>query len=277
MRRLASIAAVLTLVGAACGGGTESLPSDALVIVVSSDLAVGSHRVAVGALGANNESLVTDEPVSLEFFRPDGTPAGVTPARFMWAIPDVRGMWVAGFQFDAPGRWTVGVRTSDNRLVPSAPFNVGTESASVGIGDVAPPSNTRTASDASLSEISSDPDPDPRFYDRTVADAVTSGQPSVIVFATPAFCTSATCGPALDVAKTVIDDYPNVAWVHVEVYENLDAASLEELVLTPAVSEWGLFTEPWVFVVGGDGIVTSRFEGAMDETELRAPLERVAG
>ena len=90
--------AALCLVVFACGGGIdESLPDDALVIVVSSDLAIGPHRVAVGALSDTNESLVADTPVSFEFFRPDGTPAGAVPARFMWAIPDIRGLWVSEF------------------------------------------------------------------------------------------------------------------------------------------------------------------------------------
>ncbi len=280
MRRWISLALALALLGAACGGGDEGatgLPADALVLVVSSDLALGPHRVAVGALDSENRSLVTDQPIQLEFFRPDGSPAGVTPARFIWAIPDVRGLWVADFEFDTPGIWSLGVRTSDDRLSPSQPFNVAADNIGVGIGDPAPQSDSKTLESGALGTISSDTDPDERLYQQTVAEAVTSGRPSVIIFATPAFCTSATCGPSLDVAKDMLDDFDGVEWVHVEVFDNLDATSREELVVVPAVLEWGLQTEPWVFVVDASGAVTARFEGAVGEAELREAVEAVAG
>lgn len=280
MRRWISWAVALALVATACGGGDEAgigLPDDALVLVVSSDLALGAHRVAVGALDSENRSLVTDVPIDLEFFRPDGTPAGSTPARFIWAIPDVRGLWVADFEFDTPGTWSLGVRTSDDRLIPSAPFAVATDNVGIGVGDAAPESNSKTLASGPLATITSDTQPDERLYQQTVASAVTSGRPSVIIFATPAFCTSATCGPSLDVAKDMLDDFGGVDWVHVEVFDNLEATSREELIVVPAVLEWGLQTEPWVFVVDGSGTVTARFEGAVGAMELREAVEAVAG
>jgi hypothetical protein len=45
----------------------------------------------------------------------------------------------------------------------------------------------------------------------------------------------------------------------------------------PAITEWGLPSEPWVFVVDGTGVVTSNFEGAASEQELRSAIEEVAG
>jgi len=39
---------------------------------------------------------------------------------------------------------------------------------------------------------------------------------------------------------------------------------------------WGLSTEPWIFVVDGDGKVTAKFEAAVGEEELRAALDAVA-
>ena len=278
MRFPVSFLASLLLVASACNGGsTNSLAKDALVIVVSSDLAIGRNRVAVGALTDANESLVTDIPVSFEFFRPDGTPAGAAPARFIWAIPDVRGLWVSEFTFDDHGGWTVGIRTEDGQLVRSAPFSVSSQATTIAVGDAAPSSYSKTLVDGSLSEITSDVDPDESLYQKTVSEAVNSGNPSVIIFSTPAFCTSATCGPVLDVAKHVKDSYTHIEWVHVEVFDNLHAATREELVPVAAVGEWRLATEPWVFVVGADGIVATRFEGAMDEAELRTALDGLAG
>lgn len=270
---------MLILGAASCGGSageaSGGLADDALVLVVSSDLAVGPQRVVVSALGADNRSLVTDEPVSLAFFSPDGAMREEAPARFVWAIPEIRGMWVTDYLFDSPGRWTPAVRTPDGRLVRGAPFAVGAESIAVGVGDHAPASPSKTLNDGPIDTITSDPHPDRRLYGMTVAEAVESGRPSVIVFATPAFCVSRTCGPVLDTAKALIDRYRGVNWVHVEVYDNLDALTAEELVPAPAAVEWGLPSEPWVFVVNPAGVVSDRFEGLVGLNELEQALQRI--
>jgi hypothetical protein len=48
-------------------------------------------------------------------------------------------------------------------------------------------------------------------------------------------------------------------------------------VLVPAVTEWGLPTEPWLYVTDTTGTVTAAFEGAVSDDELRAALEEVSG
>ncbi|MDH3499539.1 MAG: hypothetical protein OEM97_05415 [Acidimicrobiia bacterium] len=276
MRRTGLTLVALALL-AACGSGSgAALDENALVIVVSSDLAVGRHRVAVGAVDQANESVVLPTAsVTFEFFRPDGTPAGGTDAAFIWAIPDVRGLWVANFDFDIAGGWQLGVRDEDGILVVSPPFNVALETSAIDIGDPAPPSESKTLEDGALAEITTDPEPDPAFYEMTVAEAVGSGHPSVIVFATPAFCVSATCGPSLEVTKDLAADFPNVNFVHVEVFDNLDASTRDELVPAGPIIDWGLQTEPWIYVVDRAGIVQARFEGAVGADELRTAVDAV--
>jgi glutathione peroxidase-family protein len=43
----------------------------------------------------------------------------------------------------------------------------------------------------------------------------------------------------------------------------------------PQVAAWRLPTEPWAFVIGRDGRVAARFEGAFSAAELRAAVQRV--
>lgn len=258
----------------ACGSGSDPL-EDALVLVVSSDLAVGKERVLVSAIDAENRSLVTDQPIDLAFVAPGGALSEEVPGRFIWAVPDVRGMWVAEVDFDRPGTWTFRIRTGDDRVIEGAPFSVSPEPRTVGVGERAPPSDSKTLPGTPLESLTTDPAPDLRLYRTAIAQAVGSGRPSVIVFATPAFCTSRTCGPVLDVTKPMIDVYPDVNWIHVEVYENLDASNPDDLELARAVVEWGLPNEPWTFVVDGAGIVTHRFEGVLDRAELEAAVDRV--
>ena len=69
------------------------------------------------------------------------------------------------------------------------------KATTVGIGQAAPSTTNPTAADVGgdLAMISSDAHPDPAFYQTTVADALAAHKPFVLVFATPAFCTSAQC------------------------------------------------------------------------------------
>jgi hypothetical protein len=107
------------------------------------------------------------------------------------------------------------------------------------VGTPAPAFGSRTSADAPLEQITTDPEPEPAFYELSIADAVTSGRPSVIVFATPAFCTTAICGPTMEVVKSVATDFTEANFVHVEVYENIDDPQ-GELIEVDAVTEWGL-------------------------------------
>ena len=41
------------------------------------------------------------------------------------------------------------------------------------------------------------------------------------------------------------------------------------------MEEWGLSTEPWVFVVDAEGRVAAKFEGVLSEEELVEVLDRL--
>ena len=53
------------------------------------------------------------------------------------------------------------------------------------------------------------------------------------------------------------------------------ATVIGPLVEVPAVIEWGLPSEPWVYVVDADGNATARFEGAVSPEELADALDEV--
>jgi hypothetical protein len=50
---------------------------------------------------------------------------------------------------------------------------------------------------------------------------------------------------------------------------------VEDLITVEATSEWGLPSEPWVFVVDDSGVVTAAFEGAASDAELMAAFDAV--
>jgi len=263
----------LLLIIAACGGGAE--PPLGVVANAPGTLTInGPQRMLVGLLSNEAESLAAaDRPAQIDVFvgEPDNV-LGSVDATYIDTIPGVRGIYRFNVTFLDPGTYGLIVRAEG--LPASGPvlFSVAEEGIVPDVGDLAPPSDTPTAADRPLAEISSDPNPEPRFYELSVADAVASGRPSVIVFSTPAWCQTASCGPTLEFVKEVAATQSDVNFVHVEVYENLDAERFEDLIVAPAVTEWGLPSEPWVFVVNGDGTIAATFEGAIDPAELAAAL-----
>ncbi len=138
------------------------------------------------------------------------------------------------------------------------------------VGDSAFPSKTPTLADAPAAELTTRTPPDTELLRVSVADALARKQPFAVVFATPKFCQSRTCGPVVDVVDAVRRRVPSVGFIHVEIYEENNPA----LGVNRWVQEWKLPTEPWVFLVGQDGRIKAKFEGAVSERELEAAVRR---
>lgn len=267
-RRLAVLIAATLLF--ACG----TSESAGLTVVASSagTIGSGSQRLLVTLLSDDQTELSSpDLAVVIEFARASPREVvGKAAGEFVWLIPDVRGLYVTTFFFDRPGAWEASIIAEGRRAAPFPVFVVDPPIVP-DVGDPAPPSITRTSNDFDLDDISTDPNPDPEFYRLSLDEAFESGRPTVVVFATPAFCESQTCGPMLDSAKAARPGHPEYNFVHVEIYEDLNGEA-GQLVPVAAVTEWGLPSEPWLFVVGADGTVTARFEGATSPAELEAAL-----
>ncbi len=96
----------------------------------------------------------------------------------------------------------------------------------------------------------------------------------MLLFATPALCQSRVCGPVVDVAEEVKSEFGGkVDFIHMEVYKNNNASDG----LRPQLNAFGLRTEPWLFVVNRNGIISTRIEGAFGVTELENAVRKVAG
>lgn len=179
---------------------------------------------------------------------------------------DRAGFWGVSLEVKAKGKTYSGARMV---------FVVQERTMEPRVGDPALPTKQVTLADVkSIEEIDSSPAPNAELHRMTIADAITSGRPTVIAFATPAFCQTRFCGPVLDQVVTPawnnFKDRVNV--LHVEPYD-IAKARAGTLVTVPAVQDWKLLAEPLIFVVGRDGIITAKFEGIMDYPELRAAIE----
>lgn len=265
---------------------------DFIPIVVSAEVGTGQSRVLISLQDRAGRMLAApDLAVDESFYdlaASTTTPTSQVAATFRWLIPDSKAIYAATADFAHAGDWGIevtGHQAGKPDQTARVLFSVRAITLTPTIGAAAPPSDTLTATDpAALPAISTDQRPDPRFYALSVKDAVAAGKPFVLVFATPLFCTSGTCGPALDLVKQVATDYVDrVNFIHVEPYilqvtggrtqPALDEAGHPQPVR--AVVEWGLPTEPYVFVVDAHGKVAAKFEGMAYPDELTAALDAV--
>jgi hypothetical protein len=136
------------------------------------------------------------------------------------------------------------------------------------VGDPAPPSDTPTLDsvDGDASRITTRTPPDETLLQHSVADSLEAGVPFVVTFSTPKFCSSRTCGPVVDVVEEVASRFEGeeVRFIHVEVFEDNDPAKG----FNRWMKQWKLQTEPWTFLVGADGRIVERYEGAVSVDEL---------
>ena len=158
-------------------------------------------------------------------------------------------------------------------------FEVKANSETPALGQAAPRSVTPTLDSlndvSELATITSANPPDPDLYRLSVDQALDSGKPLVLVFSTPAFCVSATCGPQVDVVSQVKEKYQDRAnFIHVEVFKDPHLIEGGRPVggTVPAVTEWNLPTEPWTFIIDDEGRVRAKFEQFTTAEEIEAAL-----
>jgi hypothetical protein len=271
-------------------GWPPNVASELIPIPVSTELVVGPNRMLVNLITQNNEPLASaTRPVELRLYNlaaDAANPKVQTQATFLPTIEGKPGLYRANVSFETAGDWGLETITTEQdgshrsgRMI----FTVRPEGTTPAIGDQAPTSNTPTATSADeIAHVSTDNDPDPDFYKLSEPDALAQHKPFVIVFATPAFCRTATCGPTLDVIKSAAADYKDkLTFIHVEPYELTFTNGQLQPVLTndnlpvavDATNIWGLPTEPYTFVVDSGGKVTAKFEGIVAPEELRAAFD----
>lgn len=304
----------LTLVGfiaavlVACGSGDDAADDPAqgaqptatgtatarelTPILANSLLIAGQNRIGVGFVDAENR-ILTDLDVTALFYR-DGQESVTDPNTAVALEPRVLGtephhadmygetttLYGSMIEFPDAGRWGVTFSASrEGRAYAPvrAAFEVVTDAPQPAPGERIPATRQTILSDVDdLTAIDTSYEPDPALHERTVADALTTGRPLVIAFATPAFCETRFCGPVMEevIQPLHAELGDRIEFIHIEPFD-LEKARNGQLAPVPAMAEWGLSTEPWVFVVNGDGTVAARFEGVVTRDELEPVLATV--
>ena len=254
-------------------------------IFATPDLGVGKHRVA---FALQSQTALIDSPSATvqSFFEPDpeelGEPVETSFALFRPFPLVERGLYSTNLTFDRPGEWAIQATVLGDDVIPKRArlyFEVPELSKAPAIGDIAIRSVNRTESDVeSLSQLTTGSMHDPDLYELTIEEAVESGRPTVIVMASPAFCTNAVCGPQVEVLRDLKNEYPDSAnFIHIDLYDNPEEiqGDLDRAVISPVVREWNLPSAEWSFVVDSEGKIAGRFEGFCTLEELREALVSV--
>lgn len=294
--RLATLVALTLFAVAACGGdGAMSRVQDPFsggypmyrdeasgldVIFGTPDLGAGAQRIAFAVL--SRDGLIR-EPTLPTTLRRGGDRQSVTAVYHPFPT-GTRGIYVAQVTFPKAGTYTVDVevpRPGGKTAHLTFPAEVAARPKSIAVGDRAPASRNRLGSDVmTLAELTTSSQPDPALYRTRIADAVTGGRPLVVVFASPAFCTTPLCGPQVEDLSTLARDYTGQAeFIHVDLYENPHEikGDLSRARRTSLLAEWGLHTDEWTFVIGADGRVAARFEAYAAREEVEGALKAVLG
>jgi hypothetical protein len=266
-------------------------------LITTSELIVGENRFAFGLI--KSDKLLESADVQLRIYSIDGPephlvaetnalyqPVGATERgerahhhadgtrHVHRGASDVGGLYVTRLTFARPGPWGIELQArDDDGSLATARLTVTVSNAShtPALGSPAPRSRNLVASDVrDLREIDTSEKPDPRLHQVRIADTIAQRKPQLIVFATPQFCTSRMCGPVVDIVRQLLPEYnKRVAFTHQEIWQDFAAKKL-----FPTVEEWRLVSEPWIFIVGGDGIIRAKFEGLVTKRELEQALQQ---
>ena len=313
VRRSITAGLALSLLAAACSSDGQpqttgpTASSQIVAIPASTDLYAGEpQRVSLG-LQFHDGRLVSfgEADVSFSFVgtaaeptEPQQGPEAVASFVPTYGTPDApggpvatrpdegRGVYQADdVTFDRPGFWTAAVTVDVEGM--------GTQTAEATVpvldapqipapGDRAKPTENLTLDSKGVPQGAIDSRaattgeiPDPELHEWTIARAIAEGRPALVVFATPVYCVSKFCGPVTDMVQQLAHRYDDRAvFIHVEIYKEFG----EQQVVNDAALEWlrlpdGSLTEPWLYLIGADGIILDRWASMWSEADVEAALD----
>lgn len=291
MRSAAALCLVACFIAAGCGGSSSAQEEpeaptleelwrapgeDVAIVPGSADFGPGTVRLTFLVVDGQGR-LVTRPTARIWLARAlEAKPFAETTARSeqigVGAVEpgEAEEIFVTELELDEPGTyWLLAEPVGGDKKIQAVGNVVVKERTQApDVGDPAPASDTPTLANASLEQLTTANEPDLELYRSSIAEALAAEEPFVVTFATPKYCTSRTCGPVVDVVSAVRERHPGLRFIHVEIYAGNDPTKGENR----WVREWKLPSEPWIFVVGADGTIRSRFEGTVSVRELDAAV-----
>jgi hypothetical protein len=286
-RRAFVMGGAAMLAAAACGKdqGSSSRPSVSVtstkpstqlnMLVASVPVLATTTDERVALLLLRGQDAVPDSgPVQVLFGKVEGQTVGttvgpVTAERHGEGLP--RPYYLARATFPAPGNYAIKA-TVDGKDVLAAleaidPAADGPPRPGQPLTSVATP----TPSDHRGVDPICTASPQCPLHDVSLDAALAEKKPLAVLFGTPAFCKTNTCGPVLDVMLAEMKPFADRArFLHVEIYTDRTTKTT-----TPAVDAYKLPGEPFLFLAGADGVVRQRLAGPYDRVEFRQAMEKL--
>jgi thiol-disulfide isomerase/thioredoxin len=138
-------------------------------------------------------------------------------------------------------------------------------SAGFAVGSRAPSLPTKTLADAegNLSKVTTYRQPDPRMYQYSVDQALLTGRPILLEFATPGHCTN--CDEQLQMLRAIMDQYQDkMIVIHIDQYAN-----------PQAYRAYKVMGDPWTFIIDKNGVVQFERAGRMLIGEMDSALKKI--
>ena len=252
------------------------------LVLVPSELIVGPNRFA-GGIFDQGGNLVHEAGVHFHFYdlNDPAMPAFESEADAYPLTTDLGDVTIFAFEreFTHGGDWAVEVEVTfpnGNEAISGIRYFVYEESPSVKPGDKVPMVHTPTIADVNqqVDLISSAEVPNNSFYEQSLDEAVRTGKPTLLLFATPAFCQTRFCGPSYEIFNELADLYQDqMNFIHVEVFSGLPNPEANNWAVTPSMEQFGLQSEPWIFLIDENGTVLYRVEGLFTLQEIEHHIQ----
>jgi hypothetical protein len=266
----------------------NTLQAGPQLAMASSVFTVGDNRMAFGVIAKDGVPIYGQTAVYLAP-TPNDPAEGpfVAPADVLGTLPRYRSKqaalttdpFYAVYGADVPlakdGKYSVlsATKGSDGKLI-GAPGSIDVLKKSADpipqVGQKAPKVHTDTLASAKgdVSKIDTR-DPPSDMHKVDFADVV-GKKPVALLFATPQLCQSRVCGPVTDIAYQMEAKYGSeMDFIHQEVYvDNNPAKGLRK-----PLQQFGLHSEPWLFVVNKQGRITARLEGSIGVRQFEAAVK----
>lgn len=235
---------VAALFAAGCSAGPSFTAG---VISTLNTVGTGQQRILIELRDAEGEALEADEAPNATLRNENGSPLGVYPGELVWLVPDELPVYSFVMDIPEPETYQVTVDVGELGETPPAGFVAVADPTQVVAGQTAP----------------------------AIEDESIPG-PVLLVFASPDWCPARSCRPMIEQVEEAAGMNADVSWSRVDVFVNPEVDTEEELELAPVVEDWGLPSQPWLYVIDRDGVVSSLFEGGISDAELAEAIQDIA-
>jgi hypothetical protein len=272
------------------GGHTHLDPEEVTgkisVALVPSEMVVGPNRFAVGLFDEQG-NLIPDAEIHFHYYDLRDPERAVyesdADAERIQSPDGQTTIYTHDREFDMAGLWGVEIEA---KLAngEAAKQRIGVEilqdSTTLSPGDKAPYIHTPVLNDVGLdaSQLTSAQEPLPALHETSLDAAIDNEQPTLLLFATPAFCETRFCGPAYEMVGELHQDYADqLNFVYVEVFAGLPDPAVTGWQATAGAQAFGIQSEPWVYFIDEDGTIVYRLEGLFTAEELEQQLHKRLG